>query len=212
LFLGCVVGFANSQNHVPIAYSKIYVPAANDSSTYSGNSSRLSFAIRQILANRSDVELSSLKEARVALQIKILDRKQSIAAVDNCNNASGTPTVGSGAYLCTQIHPELTGNPTAPSSFNQPSVSPSSESLALVVDVKAYDLNTGRVLWGKNYFAENMPPVVFNEIGDNGDGRTMTYMAQIPNIHGLRYQEAVDNAVQTFSNSIANDLKNDHTN
>ena len=208
LFNSCVVGFYNSQNHVPVIYSKIYIPAANDSSIYSGNSSRLSYAVRNALANRTDVQLTSLDDARLALQIKIIDRQQSIAAVDSCNNASGTPTVGSGAFKCTQIHPEMTGgSSTTPTSFNQPSVSPSSENLTLVVDAKAIDLNNGKILWAKRYFAGNIAPIVFNEIGDVDGGRTMAYMAQNPDQHGLRYQEAVDNAVQAFSSSIATDLK-----
>ena len=202
------MGFYNSQSHIPIVYSNIYVPAANDSSIYSGNSSRLSFAVRNVLANRTDIHLTDISNARVALQIKILDRQQTIAAVDSCNNASGTPTVGSGAFVCTQIHPEMTGgNPGAPISFNQPSVSPSKESLSLIVEAKAIDLNDGKILWAKRYIAGNLAPVIFNEIGDNGDGRTMVYMAKIPDQHGLRYQEAVDSAVQAFSNTIATDLQ-----
>lgn len=204
---GCVVGFSNSQNRIPVLYSKIYVPAANDTSVYSGNSSRLSYAIRSVLANRTDLQLTSLEEARVALQVKILDRLQSITAVDSCKNAGGT--VASGAFSCMQIHPEITpgGSSNAVTSFNQPSVSPSSESLALVVDAKAIDLNSGRILWAKRYFANNISPVVFNEIGDIDSGRTMSAMAQKPDLHGLRYQEAVDNAVLAFSNTIAVDLQ-----
>jgi hypothetical protein len=206
-FCSCVVGFANSQNHVPSKYSKIYLPAANDTSIYSGNSSRLSFAVRRVLANRNDIQLTSLQEARLALQIHILDRQQSIVAVDNCRNASGTPTVASGAFLCTKIHPELTGgNASAPTSFNQPSISPKQENMALVVQAKIFDLNTGQLLWSKIYDGGTLPAVVFDEIGDNGDGRTTTYMAQTPGLHALRYQEAVDNAVESYSRSIASDL------
>lgn len=206
-FQSCVVGFSNAENHVPLLYSKIYVPAANDSSVYAGNSSRLSSAIRNSLSNRSDIELTSLEDARFALQVKVVDRKQSITAVDSCNNA-GTPYVANGAFSCAEIHPELVGgNPSKPASFNQPAVSPTSESLYLVVEVKAIDLNNGKILWAKRYFAGNIPASVFNEIGDNGDGLTRTYMANKPDMHGLRYQEAVDNAVQTFSNVIAADIQ-----
>jgi hypothetical protein len=209
LFSGCVIGFSNSSNRVPVIYSKIYIPSATDSSIYSGNSSRLSFAVRSLLASKTDIQISNLDEARIALIIKILDRQQSIAAVDNCNNASGTPTVANGAFSCIQIHPELTGgDKTAPTSFNQPSISPSSERMSLVVDAKAIDLNSGKILWAKRYFAGNIPAIVFNEIGDNGDSRTMAYLAKTPELHGLRHQEAVDNAVQSFSNNIANDLQN----
>ncbi len=202
----CVIGFSNAQNHVPVLFSKIYVPAANDSSVYAGNSSRLSYSIRNTLANRTDIELTSLEEARLAVQIKVIDRQQSIAAVDSCNNP-GTSKVASGAYTCSQIHPELTGGPSnSPTSFNQPAVSPSSEKLSLVVDVKAIDLNTGKIVWAKRYFAGNISPQTFNEIGDTGDNRTLLYMAQTPGLHGLRAQEAIDNAVQAFSDAVATDL------
>lgn len=140
--------------------------------------------------------------------MKVLDRKQSITAVDSCANAAGTPYVGNGAFSCEQIHPELTGrNSSLPSSFNQPSISPSSEGLFLVVEAKAIDLNNGKILWAKRYYAANVTSAVFNEIGDNGDGRTLAYMANKPDMHGLRYQEAVDSAVQAFSNSIAADIQ-----
>ena len=205
-FSSCVTGFSNARNQVPPLYSKIYLPAANDTSAYSGNSSRLSYAIRNVLASRTDVELTALKDARLAIQIKILNRQQTIQTVDSCNNP-GTTTVASNAFECSFIHPELTGNKDSPRSINQPSVSPSTESLYLVVDVKAIDLNNGAVLWAKHYYAGNISPVVFNEIGDT-DSRTLTYMSNKPDLHGLRHQEAVDNAVQSFSNAIANDIRN----
>ncbi len=204
LFQSCVMGFSNAHNHVPVMFSKVYMPAANDGTIYSGNSSRLSASIRTFLAGRSDVELTSLDEARMALQVKILDRQQSITAVDSCNNP-GTSYVGSLAYNCMNIHPDVTpgGSSTAPVSINQPSVSPSSESLYLVVDVRAIDLNNGKVLWSKRYFSN---AVSFNEIGDPGDNRTMNAMVNTPQLHGLRYLEAIDNAVQTYSDTIAADL------
>ncbi|MES2615550.1 MAG: hypothetical protein V4591_09055 [Bdellovibrionota bacterium] len=209
LFSSCVVGFSNSQNHVSSVYSKIYVPSANDHSIYSGNSSRLSYAVRNVLSNRTDIELCRVEEARIALQITVIDRQQSILAVDNCANP-GTSTVGNGAFLCSTIHPELRGgDSTLPTSFNQPSVSPTSESLSLVVDVKVIDLNDGNILLKKRYLAKNVAPAVFNEIGDTGDGILIASMSNKPDMHGLRYQEAVDNAVQAFSNAFASQLQND---
>ena len=169
----------------------------------------MSAAIREILAHRTDIQLTPLSQARLALQIQILDRVQSIVAVDSCQNP-GTPYVASFAYSCSFIHPELTNsNPNllAPTSFNQPSISPNSENIYLVVDAKAVDLNTGHILWAKHYYANNIPVVVFNEIGDT-DNRTSSNMANKPQLHGLRYQEAIDNAVQSFSNAIAADLQN----
>ncbi|BBH53274.1 hypothetical protein [Fluviispira sanaruensis] len=203
---GCVVGFANMHNHVPEEYTKVYIPAANDFSIYGGNSSRLSYAIRSKLSERTDFVFSKLEDARWALQVNILDRKQSITAVDSCKNPS-TPNVASGAYSCAKIHPESL-NPTTntPYDFNKPTVSPSSEQLSLVVDVKAIDLNTGNIMWVKRYSASNISPTVFNEIGDT-DGRTLNYMQQTPDLHALRYQEAVDNAVKAFSTAIANDVQ-----
>ncbi len=203
------MGFANKESHVPFVYSKIYLPAAHDSSIYSGNSSRLSTAVRRILAQRTDVKLSPLSEARIALQIRILDRVQTIVTVDNCQNP-GTPFVGNLAFSCAKIHPELaqkkTNDVQLPSAFNQPSISPNTENLSLAVAVKAIDLNTGETLWGKNYFANNIAPIVFNEIGDT-DNRASSGLAQTPQLHGLRYQEAIDNAVESFSNAIAADLQ-----
>lgn len=202
----CVIGFSNGQRHIAEEYANVYIPAANDVSVTAGNSTRLSSAVRKLLARRSDLHLVALKKARWALQIKILDRKQTIVAVDNCSNP-GTPNVASGAYSCAAIHPELTTpNTSSPTSFNQPAISPQSESIALVVSVKAIDLNTGKTMWSKLY-AGDLPPAVFNEIGDVGDGRTMTYLQNTPDMHPLRYQEAVDGAVQSFASAIAEDIQ-----
>lgn len=204
---GCVMGFSNQNRHISEEYSKVYIPAATDTSVYAGNSSRLSHAVRALLATRSDIHFTALEQARWALQIKILDRKQSISIVDNCANP-GTPTVASGAYSCAAIHPELTsGNPSAPTSFNQPAVSPQSESIYLVVLVKAIDLNTGAVIWSKPY-GSNIPAAAFNEIGDTGDKRTITYLQNTPDMHPLRYQETVENAVQSIATNIATDIQN----
>lgn len=208
-FNGCVVGFRNMQNHIPEEFSNVYVPSAKDVSIYSGNSSRLSQSIRQKLALRTDIRLTNLQNARWALQIKVLDRQQSIVAVDSCKNPS-TPSVASGAYICTKIHPELTNTTSAtssaPTSFNQPSVSPSQENLSLSVEAKAIDLNNGATIWAKLYTASNIPAVVFNEIGDT-DGNTIKYTQWNPDLHTLRYQEAIDNAVKSYSEAIANDIQ-----
>lgn len=208
-FNSCVIGFSNMQNHVPEEFSNVYVPSVKDTSIYAGNSSRLSQAVRQRLALRTDIHMTNLQNARWALQIKILDRTQSIVAVDSCKNPS-TPTVASGAYLCTSIHPELTNTTntptTSPTSFNQPSISPSQEKISLNVEVKAIDLNSGATMWAKLYSASNIPAVVFNEIGDT-DGNTIKYTQWTPDLHVLRYQEAIDNTVKSYSDAIAADIQ-----
>jgi hypothetical protein len=208
---GCLLGFTNAQRHIPKEFFNVYVPAAQDVSIYGGNSSRLSVAVRQKLAERTDLNLTSLQKARWAMKVTVLNRVQSIVAVDSCKNPS-TPTVASGAFTCTAIHPEFTTtqsqNTSRPTSFNQPSVSPSQERISLVVQVRAIDLKTGAILWTSLYTADNIPPVVFNEIGDT-DGSTMKYMQWTPDLHALRYQETVDAAVQAFSNAIALNLQAD---
>ncbi len=206
---GCVIGFSNTQNHVPEEFSNVYIPSAKDASIYSGNSSRLSQSVRQKLALRTDIKMTNLQNARWTLQIKVLDRNQSIVAVDSCKTPS-TPSVASGAYLCTSIHPELTNTTSsssnAPKSFNQPSISPSSENLSLVVEAKAIDLNNGATMWAKLYTASNIPAIVFNEIGDT-DGNTVKYTQWTPDLHVLRYQEAIDNTVKSYSDAIATDVQ-----
>jgi hypothetical protein len=211
LFTSCVTGFENGRQGLgsqvkPVA---LYVPAAQDQSGYGGQSSRLSFAVRDKLAHQSSIRLTKPSQAQWGLSLKILNRQQAVVAVDDCNNP-GTPTVGSGAYLCSEIHPELVdgNNPTdQPTSFQQPSISPATESLSLVVEVRLIDLNDGKVIFAKKYFSENVPAVVFNEIGDTGDGRTMSYTQDDPHVHVLRYQEAVNNAVSLYSQAIAADVQ-----
>lgn len=206
----CTVGFTNSRAHVPKAFTALYIPAAQDGSVYAGQSSRLSFAVRDRLSRNTDFRFTSLDKARWAVEIKILDRTQKIETADTCNNP-GNPTVASGAYTCAIIHPEITsGNPntTQPHSFNQPSVSPSTESIMLQVQVRAIDLNTGAIIWAKNYSKQNLQVQTFNEIGDPGDGRTMTNMQYTPALHALRYREAIDKSVELLSDQIAIDIQN----
>lgn len=210
-FSACVVGFENGRQGLGARNEpvRLYVPAAQDDSVYGGQSSRLSFAVREKLAHQSSIHLTAPSQAQLGLSLKILDRQQTVVAVDDCNDP-GTPTVGSGAYACSEIHPELTEGSIStrqPSSFQQPSLSPATESLSLVVEVRLIDLNNGKILFAKRYFSENIPAVVFNEIGDNGDGRTMSYTQDDPHLHVFRYQEAVNNAVFSYSQAIAEDVQ-----
>lgn len=210
LLTSCTFGFSNARTHIPQKYNLVYLPAANDASVYAGQSARLTFAVRDRLARSTDLQFTSIKKANWALEIKIQDKTQLIQVVDTCNNP-GNPTVASGAYFCSVIHPEITtGNPntTQPHSFNQPSVSPRTESTMLHVQVRAIDLKTGAILWAKNYSEKNLTIQIFNEIGDPGDGRTMTNMQNTPNLHALRYREAVDRSVALLSDQISQDILN----
>ncbi len=200
----CVIGFSNFQNHIPEEYAKVYVPAAIDNSIYSGNSSRLSQAIRKELSLRTDLQLTDINHAQWALFIKITDRLQNIIAVDDCKNPSAA-SIANGAYLCSKIHPELTNQANVPYSLNQPNISPAKEELSLIAEIKAIDLNTGNVIWAKEYSSKNIQPISFHEIGDT-DGKTVKYMQWTPDLHVLRYQEAVDNAVMSFANTVASDV------
>ena len=74
----------------------MYIPAAIDKSSYSGNASRLSQAIRQKLALNSDLNITPAEGARWAIEIKIIDRPQEIVSIDDCLNPA-TTTVGNGA-------------------------------------------------------------------------------------------------------------------
>lgn len=200
----CTVGLQNARMRVPEKYSKIYIPAATDSSVSAGNAARVSSAIRGQVAKDTDVQFTNLEEARLALQIKILDRTRTIQSVDSCNNA-GTPTIGSGAFACSAVHPEmLDPNTNLPSSFNLPNSSPSSESVNLQIQVRAIDLNSGAVIWGKIYNVGQ----TWNEIGDTGDGRTASHLQFAVDLHALRSQEALDTAVQNAADSIAVDVRN----
>lgn len=204
------MGFSNADIHVPKSFSNVYIPAVRDESVYAGQSARLTFAVRDRLSRYSDFNFTSIDNARWALEMKVLNKVQKIVTVDTCNNP-GNPTVASGAYECAIIHPEITtGSPntTQPHSFNQPSVSPSTEGTILYLQVRAIDLNTGAVMWAKNYSEKNMAIQIFNEIGDVGDGRTMSNMKNTPNLHALRYREAIDNSVNLLSERIAADIEN----
>lgn len=201
----CVVGFSNKKNHISEEFANVYIPAAIDKSSYSGNASRLSQAIRQKLALNSDLNITPAEEARWAIEIKIIDRPQEIVSIDDCLNPA-TTTVGNGAFKCSSIHPEIANpNTTLPKSFNHPTKSPAQEKVSLIVETQAVDLNDGKVIWAKRYSANNITPITFNEIGDT-DGNTIKYMQWTPDLHVLRYQETLDNAIKTFSEAISADI------
>ncbi|WGL59958.1 hypothetical protein QEJ31_15605 [Pigmentibacter sp. JX0631] len=204
---GCVIGFSNKKNHISDEFTNVYIPAAIDKSSYSGNASRLTQAIRQKLALNSDLNITSAEYARWAIEIIIADRIQDIVSIDDCRNPANT-TVASGAFKCAAIHPEIAdSNTSLPKSFSHSTKSPAQEKISLVVETKAIDLNDGKVIWSKRYSARNITPVTFNEIGDI-DGNTIKYMQWTPDLHVLRYQESIDNSVKSYSESISADIYN----
>ena len=78
---GCIIGFSNKKNHISDEFTNVYIPAAIDKSSYSGNASRLTQAIRQKLALNSDLNITSAENARWAIEIIIADRIQDIASL-----------------------------------------------------------------------------------------------------------------------------------
>ncbi|MBX9703553.1 MAG: hypothetical protein K2X39_05315, partial [Silvanigrellaceae bacterium] len=103
LFLtSCTVGFSNSLRQLDSRYAKIFIPSAYDSSSFGGQASRLSMAVRTLLSKKTDIEISDLDEARWAISIKIMQRNQLVTQVDDCINTSSkaTQTVGNGSILC----------------------------------------------------------------------------------------------------------------
>ncbi len=204
LFNSCQVTFLNGWNNIPEEFHNIYLPSVVDESNLGGNSIRLSNAIRKNLAKRTDVNLVSIDNARIGLWIHILNRKQTIVSVDNCQNP-GSPTVGSGAFACSEIHPNIVNrNDASFDSMTQPAQSANTESLVFTYQWKIIDLSSGEILFSEKATTSGTS---FNEIGDNGDGRTLAYVQKNPQLHALRYQEIVDDTVKNIAESIAADME-----
>lgn len=183
---GCVVRLTNSERNVETSFRKIYFPAATDISTHGGQASRISVAVRRAFALDTRFELTSLDEARWALDVQIKNSLVTATKTEECK--LGTEVLGSGAYGC-----ELVLN-----NFNQPTISSEEEQLFLDVDVRAIDLNTGKALRSLRF--EKVSSGAFPVVGD-ADIRAR--LRATPQLHALRYVENRDSAVDTIASNIA---------
>ena len=183
---GCVVRLTNSERSVDTSFRKIYLPAATDISARGGHAGRLSAAVRRAFALDTRFELTSLEDARWALDVQIKDSMLAAAKTEECK--LGTEVLASGSYACTQVL----------ENFNQPEISSEEEQLLLDIDVRAIDLNTGKSLRSLRFekVASGAFPVV-------GDADIRARLRATPELHALRYVENVDNATDTIASNIA---------
>lgn len=189
IFQGCVARFSNSERNVDGNFRKVYVPAVNDVSTRGGQAGRVSAAVRRAIALDTRFSMSSLQNARWALDVTIRDSVRQTTRFEECKQAG--EVLAGDAYACTNVE----------RNFNTPEVSAEEEALLLDVDVRAIDLNNGGTLAAKRY--ARVSSGAYNLVGDD-DTRKM--LAATPELHALRYVENADDAVARIGQTIAADI------
>lgn len=191
LFSGCAIRFANADRRLDSSFRKIYVPSATDMSTTGGNSGKLSMELRKLLALDTRFELVGIEKARWALDIEVLDRKKTVVKIGECLEGRESQIAGQ-AFNCKEVL----------GTFNQATAGSEEEAVHLSVRARAVDLNSGKTMFTKNYAASSTYRVV-------GSAETEVAIQRTPQLHSLRYQENLDNAVSGSASSIASQIAAD---
>lgn len=188
---GCVLRFSNSDRRIDANYRRIFVPSAVDSSSRGGQASRISRQLRQALALDTRFVLVPLNEARLAVDVQILDSKKVTTATADCDRKPTNNRVASGAFSCDD----------AMLNINQATVSSEKENLVMEIQVRVIDLNSGHIV-SKNTFKNisSEYPVVSASDTVNAN------LSRTPQLHALRYVENMDGAVDSIGSSVASSV------
>lgn len=189
---GCVVRFRNSEQGLNSSFRRIYLPASTDTSTYGGASARVSYAVRRAMSLRTEISLVALDEARVALDLQILSRSRVTSEQLEC---SSDETVRNSQFLASGAVPCRTER-----GFAQAEISAESERQNMTVQARAVDLNTGQVLFTRNFDLASGYPIV------SADEDVKVQLRSVPEYHALRYMENADKAVQSMANQVASQI------
>jgi hypothetical protein len=216
---GCVIGFTNAEVGLESTFRRLYVPSATDSSVRGGQAARVSGAVRRALSRDTRFTLTSLDEARWAIDIRLADRRQVTTKISDSpcvkqDDGTHTGVVASRSYNCgANALPRLkdpkdpslgeTGtldnNSRASLVENVPSLSSEKETIHLSFFVRIIDLETGQVF---SSFKTNLP-AEFDVVGsDEIQGR----LAATPEIHALRYVDNMDTAVEGIGSQVATQI------
>ncbi len=190
--LGCAVSFTNSQQRISPDFRRVYLPAATDNTTSGGNSLRISRSVRRKLAQNTQFELVSIEDARWGIDIRIIERRVAITAVEVCTNANRT--IAAGAVQCDD--PEFL--------VRLPQKVADQEGINMTAEISTVDLRTGQTVRRSQVDLKGIDAPYWVVADKNGDGaRIRTSLTSTREIHSLRYLENVDAAVERAGERIA---------
>ena len=183
---GCVFRYANAERNIDSAFRRVYVPAVTDASTRGGQAGRLSHAVRRSLSLDTRFALVPANQARVAVDIQILESAKVTAEVVECK--TGTEILAAESTSCDAVK----------RGFNLPDASAERETALLDVRVRVVDLNDGRLLYNRV-----LPQVSSGPYPLVGEAETRAGLKRTPELHALRYVEKVDAAIDRIGQTVA---------
>lgn len=192
ILYSCTLGFSNiqSEHRKP---SKIYIHAISDSSEWSGQGNRLNMEIRKKFHENTIFMFTNLKDSDYILEINIEKRVNPILETDNCKNEG---RVANESIKCSDISKDA----------DIPKESPSKESLYLIVKTRLIRTSNRETIFQKIYSTANTKSIVFNSIGDKGNGITLKILQNKPDLHALRHLEVVDKSTDAYCKELSLDL------
>lgn len=184
----CVIGFGNSEQTLDSNVRRVYLPPAIDNSSLGGASSRVSYEVRRQLALNTNIQMVSIDEARLAIDIQIREQTRAPAgAVIDCQSTSTNP-IGSKAFDCNDL------------SVAQATLAAEDEALGMTAVVSFIDLDNG-----KNILSATLPLGVVHPTV-SADESERNAVKSRPDLHALRYFERHDNALRSIGSSLASQV------
>jgi hypothetical protein len=174
----CVFRFSNAERNIDSSYRRIYVPSVADSSTRGGNSARVSQALRRQLALDTRFELVPADQARLAVDVRIVDTRRVTTKISEC--VKDSDTVASTSRLCADLK----------NNFAVPDASSEEETFQMDAQVRILDLSSGKTLYSKSY--QNISSGAYDIVGNT---ETKAPLQKTPELHSLRYAENANEIV-----------------
>jgi hypothetical protein len=185
----CVFRFSNAERNIDSSYRRIYVPSVADSSTRGGNSARVSQALRRQLALDTRFELVPADQARLAVDVRIVDTRRVTTKISEC--VKDSDTVASTSRLCADLK----------NNFAVPDASSEEETFQMDAQVRILDLSSGKTLYSKSY--QNISSGAYDIVGNT---ETKAPLQKTPELHSLRYAENSDAAIAVAGRALANEI------
>jgi hypothetical protein len=193
--VSCTFQFMNSEVHEKSRPLHVYIHPVRDTSSYTGHAPRLQYALQDALSKKTKFILTNEKQAQYVIEVVVTNRRHIVLTEDDCRNQSKNSEglIANSALTCKDVIVSQT----------LPLVSPASESLSLKVYLKVHDQLKNKVVLEKKYDHTNAEGIVFNSIGDRGDGYLLAGLSNTPDLHPLRHFESVDKAIEDYSKKVA---------
>lgn len=187
----CVVHFTNSEYRTDGDFRRVYLPSMTDDGTLGGNSLRLSTALRKKISTNTRIILTSMEDARWALDIAIKGRNVQTETWIDCKEQAPNKVVFSGSAVCENL------------GFNQSKISSEREMITMKIVASAIDLRTGSVMKTRDY---SLQSPVFDVVGPEA---VQTDLSAFPQLHALRYAENVDTQINNIAIYLADLIEGD---